>query len=152
MMPQPSVDILSYHLNQCAKDKTLAFALRLHAHMCKSGLEVHKSIGSLIVSMLVEVGQLFDAEKVFDKLASKMECSWNSLINAHIKLGESRHALSLYQRMRENSAHPSEFTFVALLNACAKLKDVERGLELHSEVAAKGLLKSNKFVGNALVD
>ena len=39
--------------------------------------------------------------------------------------------------MQEDSIHPNEFTFMALLKACARLKDAEIGQELHKKETQK---------------
>eukprot|EP00250_Pteridium_aquilinum_P008423 c1792_g1_i1 orf=1-459(-) len=41
---------------------------------------------------------------------------------------------------------------VASLKACAKQKDLRRGAKLHIDIIRRGLLKSNVFVGTALVN
>lgn len=46
---------------------------------------------------------------------------------------------------------PTEYTAVAVLNACAQLMDLRRGMEIHGWVAVRGL-SSNLFVWNVLID
>eukprot|EP00250_Pteridium_aquilinum_P023849 c27792_g1_i1 orf=2-280(-) len=88
----------------------------------------------------------------FDKLVHR-GLSWNSLITDCVKHGELHHALLLYQKMSKNeSLHPSSRTLVALLKACAKLKDLQTGAELHAKVAKLGLLGRDAFVADTLVD
>ncbi|KAH7416131.1 hypothetical protein KP509_14G076900 [Ceratopteris richardii] len=91
-------------------------------------------------------------QKVFDLLSSKSECSWNALINGYVRSGEFNRALILYKHMLEDSKHPSSFTFVALLRVCTRKKDLNTGRDLHAGIAKEGLLQSNVFVGNALID
>eukprot|EP00250_Pteridium_aquilinum_P004408 c14619_g2_i1 orf=14-616(+) len=42
-------------------------------------------------------------------------------------------------------------SYVALLKACAKQKDLQRGNTLHTEIVQSGLLEKNLFVSSALV-
>lgn len=88
--------------------------------------------------MLVNVGSMHDAQKVFDRLVYRNEYSWTSLITGYVECGESHHALNLYQKMQKDCVQPSGYTFVAVLKACASLNDAERGQELHAELARKG--------------
>lgn len=46
---------------------------------------------------------------------------------------------------------PTEYTAVAVLNACAQLMDLRSGMQVHGWVAVRGL-GSNLFVWNALID
>eukprot|EP00250_Pteridium_aquilinum_P004591 c14797_g3_i1 orf=327-677(+) len=82
---------------------------------------------------------------------SKIAASLNSQINAYIKCGQSQHALTLYRKIQEDSLHLTVYTFLSLLKACAKLKDVKIGREIHAELTRKGLSKNDSFVGNTLV-
>ncbi|KAI5061589.1 hypothetical protein GOP47_0024094 [Adiantum capillus-veneris] len=47
---------------------------------------------------------------------------------------------------------PSGPTFVRLLKECITSKDLERGTQIHAEVARKGLLDKNVNIGTTLVD
>eukprot|EP00250_Pteridium_aquilinum_P019063 c24275_g6_i1 orf=480-1427(+) len=151
-LPQPSIEELLCIVWKCKEAKSLVSALRLHAYMYKIGLEAHRSLGNRLVSMFVTVGSMSYAQKIFDTLVYKSESSWNSLINGYVKCGKPRRALALYENMQQISLPPSRHTFVALLKACTKLKDVERGNELHAEIAKHGLLRTDLFVGSTLVD
>eukprot|EP00250_Pteridium_aquilinum_P028327 c36956_g1_i1 orf=75-860(+) len=148
---QLSAENLACILNKCKKEQNLPCALRLQAYLKKRGLEAQNLLGNYLVSLLVEVERVHDAQKIFDKLLYRSECSWNSLIRGYDRCGESQHALSLYRKMQEDCIRPSGYTFVALLKTCVKLKDVQRGQELHADIARKRL-DTNIFVGSTLVD
>ena len=90
-----------------------------------------------------------DALHVFYRLVDQNKYSWNSFITCYIECGELQHAFLLHQKM-EDSIHPSRHTFMALLKACAWLKNTQRGQEIHAEIARNGLF--NPFVSNTLVD
>ena len=92
------------------------------------------------------------APATFAMHASNCRCSWDSVIHGCIRRGNLRDALDAFKSMQEASIQPSCFTFIALLKACGKLKDVENGCILHAEIATNGLLQTNQFIGNGLVD
>eukprot|EP00250_Pteridium_aquilinum_P034224 c7251_g2_i1 orf=1-474(-) len=152
MLPHVSVDSFRYCMRKCKSEKSTCHAQCLQAYMLKCGLQAHRSLGNHLVSMLTEVGSICRAQQAFDKLLFSTECSWDSLINAYIKCGKSRDALSLCQRRHGSSLPLSGHTFAALLKVCAELNDVETGSELHAQAAVKGLLKRDPFVGSTLVD
>eukprot|EP00250_Pteridium_aquilinum_P026734 c33509_g1_i1 orf=2-820(-) len=151
--PQLYIDNLAHILHTCKTRKDRAYALRLHAYMREIGLDTHRLLGNRLVSMLAEVGSMHNAHQVFDKLVDRSEWSFNSLITGYIRCGKPQSALALYEKtLQGDYVHVNGHTFIALLKACAKKKDLETGLKLHANVAAKGLLKTDPFVGNTLVD
>ncbi|KAH7292702.1 hypothetical protein KP509_29G081800 [Ceratopteris richardii] len=147
-----SVKNLSSHIDHSSRERTLLNALQLFSYIRKIGLIGHELVGNLLVPMWIDVDELLCAQEVFDKLVVKSECSWCCLINAYIKHGDPSHAFTLYEAMTKKSLQPNDSTFVALLNACSRLKDIKRGNELYADIAGKGLMVSNQFIGNALID
>eukprot|EP00250_Pteridium_aquilinum_P034709 c7985_g1_i1 orf=1-609(-) len=147
------IENLAHLVQKCRLDKDRDQGLLLHAYMRKTGLDNHSILGNHLVSMLAEIGSLSEAQQVFDRLLYRNEQSWNSIIIGHIKCGKPQHALSLYQEMsKDHSIHLSTRTLVALLKACASIKDLMSGLKLHREVARLGLVEENLFIGSTLVD
>eukprot|EP00250_Pteridium_aquilinum_P022834 c25778_g1_i1 orf=352-1080(+) len=148
-----SLPDFAFILCRCKKEKDRTLALRLLEYLYKIGLEFDQLLGNHLVQLLVESGSLCDAEKVFHQLAYRNEWSWNSLITAYVKCGQPQDALTLHQKMSVNNiVHPSGHTFVALLKACAQLQDIRRGHQIHVDVARRGLLEKDHFLGSALVD
>eukprot|EP00250_Pteridium_aquilinum_P016283 c23034_g24_i1 orf=64-771(+) len=140
-------------VRKCRMEKDLVQALRLHhAFMSQSGLEGH---ASHLVLVLIELGSVCHAQQVFDRMAHRDELLWNALIAGYVKHNEPQHALSLYQIMHEKQDHhirPSAYTLVALLKGCATLKDLNTGHRIHVEIARRGFLENNIFIGCSLVD
>eukprot|EP00250_Pteridium_aquilinum_P031711 c44109_g1_i1 orf=454-996(+) len=152
-LPTPTIDDFECILHLCRKKRNLNYALRLHACVRRNGLESHDLLGNFLVAVLVEAGSLCHAQQVFDRLVFRSASSWNALIMGYIQYGKSKYALTLYQQMQEDvSVQPTERSFVALLKACTKLKDLDRGIALHAAIANLGLLENNIFVGATLVD
>eukprot|EP00250_Pteridium_aquilinum_P022737 c2563_g1_i1 orf=199-918(+) len=148
-----SIQDLACILQQCGVERHPGHALRLHAYMLETGLESHHVLGNYLVPMLVDVGNMLDAQRAFNRMVYRNEFSWNSLITGYVKCDKPHNALTLYERMRQdNFVQPDGHTFVAVFKACAQLKDLERGCELHTEVVKVGLLERNLVVGNALID
>eukprot|EP00250_Pteridium_aquilinum_P023034 c26090_g1_i1 orf=2-439(-) len=93
------------------------------------------------------------AQHFCDGFANWRERNSNFLITGFIKGGKPQHALMLCQKMQHDDfLRLSGPTCVALLKACAKLKDLQCGVKIHGEVTKTGLLKTDPFVGNTLVD
>lgn len=127
-------------------------ALRLHAFMHKIGLESHASLGNDLVLMLVDINFIHLAQHVFDLLLRPNKISWNSLITGCLRHENLQHSFVLHQRMEESSLLTCPHTYIALLKACGKLKDLGRGCQIHAEIASKGELDRDLYVGSCLVD
>eukprot|EP00250_Pteridium_aquilinum_P030540 c41546_g1_i1 orf=2-454(-) len=150
-MQSPSLRALECILHNCRKEKIVAHALCLRSYIRMHGLLANDYLGNLLVSMLVEAGCVHYAHVVFDGLAHVNECAWNALVIGYAKMGESQHACILYHKMQVFSVPPSGYAFVALLKACSRLKDMEKGYQMHSDIAERGL-ERDLFVGSTLVD
>lgn len=138
-------------LQKCRKEKDLACARRVHAHIRDHGLEENAAIGNYLVPTLADCGGLLEAQQVFDKLAHKNEHSWTFLIQGYVERGEYEHALKLYQNMREHGIPPNRYTLQLVLKTCAKLQNVEKGMETHAEMI-RNTFEDNRFVASTLVD
>lgn len=148
-----SVDDFVGILQRCRKARDRSRALRLHVYMSKCGLLTHMSLGNYLVVMVADSGSIHDAQHIFDMLVCRSEHAWTSLIAGYVQIGKPEHALAMYEEMRnDSSVHPSAHTFVALLTACTKLGNLERGQELHSKIDELGLSQGDVFIGSTLID
>ena len=151
--PQICIDDILCILEKCRKEKDRVNALWMHLYVHSYGMEGHSSLGNNLVSMLVEIGYIDNARQVFDKLEYRNNLSWNSLIIGYIKCGNPQYAIFVYESMQEDpNICPNEHTFVAVLKACSKIKDLQTGVKVHEELDTTGLLRINVFIGSALVD
>ena len=107
--------------------------------------------GNLVVLMLVDVGNMREAHETFKRLILPDVLSLNSLIIGYVIHGEPHQALEMYQNMHE-ALHLTGHAYVALLQACTKMKNSNRGIEIHLDTSKKGILERNIFIGNSLVD
>ncbi|KAI5064475.1 hypothetical protein GOP47_0021145 [Adiantum capillus-veneris] len=152
-IPVFSIKELSSVLDKCRRENDNSLAEQLHAYVRGCGFETDKVLGNVLVRLLVEVGYISDAQQLFDKLTYPDESSWNTLIKGCAKGRESEHALNLYKGL---SGHETiqlwSSTFVALLKACADLKNFEVGSIIYADVARKGLLEQDVILGTTVVD
>eukprot|EP00250_Pteridium_aquilinum_P034591 c7791_g2_i1 orf=234-1208(+) len=150
-LPPSSIEVYACMLYKCRKERNRAQALHLNALLQESGLET--PLGNCLVSLLVDVGSMNAAQQVFDRLSIQKEGSWHSLMVGYVKCGKPQHALTLYRKLQMDvSTYLNGPISVAVLKACAELKDQVLGSEVHAEVARTGLLERDLFVGSALID
>ncbi|KAI5079999.1 hypothetical protein GOP47_0005478 [Adiantum capillus-veneris] len=147
----PSTEALKHILLTCKKQKDITHA---HAYMLNLGLDPYTVMENCIPSSLIQLGSLAqNGHQVWNRSMLPDANLCGSIIVSHVNAGEPQHALTLYQCMlRSGSVCPDGRTFVALLNSCAKLKHLEEGMGLHSHVDKLGLLRTDIFIGSALVD
>ncbi|XP_057830928.2 pentatricopeptide repeat-containing protein At2g13600 [Cryptomeria japonica] len=103
-----------------------------------------------LINMYVMCGILSDARKVFDEITERDVSSWNIIIAAYRRHGYPLDALTLFHRMEQTGVQPDQFTFASILPACAKLGDLEEGMDIHISIMERGI--SSDVVANALVD
>lgn len=140
-------------LHKCEIARDADIAVHVHGWLCESGMEAQTTLGNHLVCMLVEAGSMGLAHQLFHRLTFRTHSSWSCLITALAKWGHIHHALSLYNLMGNvDCMPPNGHIIVALLHACANLKDLARGLQIHEEFLDTELLKRDPFVGSALLD
>ncbi|KAI5075852.1 hypothetical protein GOP47_0009928 [Adiantum capillus-veneris] len=146
----PSHDNFLCILLKCKQERSLEHLRRLY-RIISNDDTIFEALGNYFIPAFVVCGSLPCACHAFDRLLYKNEYSWTSLIQAHIDNGETSTAFILYERMQSECVFPNGFTFVALLRACVQLKCIDKGRELHAEVAKEGY-EMDQFVGSILVD
>jgi pentatricopeptide repeat protein len=122
----------------------------MHVHISSYGLDSHLALRNYILSLYVECGHVSDAEQIFRSSVDHNEYSWTSLIQGYVEDSKIKEAFEMFGAMKEEGFSPSTYTFVSLLKACGKMDWVERGKELHQEIAQEEC-DQDLFVGNSLV-
>ncbi|KAL9295960.1 Pentatricopeptide repeat-containing protein chloroplastic [Arabidopsis thaliana] len=145
------VEAFAYVLELCGKRRAVSQGRQLHSRIFKTfpSFELDFLAGKLVF-MYGKCGSLDDAEKVFDEMPDRTAFAWNTMIGAYVSNGEPASALALYWNMRVEGVPLGLSSFPALLKACAKLRDIRSGSELHSLLVKLGY-HSTGFIVNALV-
>lgn len=139
-------------LQKCKQQKSVEQARFVYSLLCEQELEAHPVVGSYLITALVKCGSLCDAHHVFDRLPYQDEHAWSSLISGYVDSGKPLHAFHLYRIMQHDPhAHPSKYTYLALLRACSRLKDPDPCHCIHGSLILEGL-DEDLFVGNTLLD
>ena len=147
----PLPENFAYIVNICRGKKSLHLAQALHVNICNNGMDDHEILGNSIVVMFIDCKGLDMAQQAFNKLEYQEEPSWTALLQGYVEDKKFQHAFELYKRMVNLHVHPSKYTFLALLKACARIKSLERGYEIERDIM-KWKLDDDLFLGNALVD
>ncbi|CAK9275154.1 unnamed protein product [Sphagnum jensenii] len=113
-------------LNACASEVALEEGRHAHEQIIQSGFESDVFVGSSLINMYTKCGSMEDALRVFKEMPSHDVVSWNALIFGHVKYGQGRKSLELFQQMQ--LADINDATFVCLLSTCNHASLVYEGL------------------------
>eukprot|EP01018_Ginkgo_biloba_P031723 Gb_04385 [translate_table: standard] len=138
-------------LHGCFNKNSLPDLRRVHTHMNDKGFVPDIFLANTLLSMYAKCESLVDARRVFDQMLKRNVITWTVMIAAYVKNGCAEEALALFYQMQRTCIQPNHFTFVSVLPACANLRALKYGKEIHREIIRSGF-HSNVFVGSALVD
>ncbi|KAH7302682.1 hypothetical protein KP509_23G082400 [Ceratopteris richardii] len=149
---QPDPVTIACSLKACASIGTCEKGETIHAEAVKFDfIEKHVIVANALIDMYVKCGALVKGQKVFDDLPTRSVVAWTALITGYCQHEQYQEALACFERMRQEGISPNPVTFASALKACASIKAVEKGQEIHCEIVTKGLLKNDVVLGNALL-
>ncbi|XP_051152299.1 pentatricopeptide repeat-containing protein At3g26630, chloroplastic-like [Andrographis paniculata] len=92
------------------------------------------------------------AQKLFDNMPVRRNVvSWTAMISGYAKSDKPEKAFVLFAKMQRAMVKPNEYTIVALLKACSRLKSLKLGCWVH-EFTIKNGFEIGVFIGTALID
>lgn len=105
--------------------------------------------------MYAKLGYIDHAQKLFDGMPVRNLVSWTSLISAYSQMGQSEKALDCFRAMicleDGDEVTPNDHTYVAALSACAQLRALRSGKEIHARMFRMEETV-NSFVNSSLVN
>ncbi|XXG74785.1 hypothetical protein AAC387_Pa07g3412 [Persea americana] len=109
----------------------------VHAFVLRHGVDVDLFASNGLIAFYARAGELSLARKVFDGMLERDIVSWNSMISGYSQNGWYDEALRLYREM--DGLRPDGVTVAAVLCACAELKELAFGMEVHRFVIENGI-------------
>eukprot|EP01018_Ginkgo_biloba_P027263 Gb_11025 [translate_table: standard] len=137
-------------LQGCIDLKSLAEGKIVHFHMLKSGFDRDIYLENRLISMYAKCGSIKDARQVFDKMTDRNVVSWNVIIGGYTENGFGMEALSMFGEMLVGGIKPNRFTFISVLRACASLREIEQGKQVHTRIL-KARCEMHVSVANGLL-
>ncbi|XP_024537307.1 pentatricopeptide repeat-containing protein At2g13600-like, partial [Selaginella moellendorffii] len=136
---QPDDQTFVAALKACSTVASLEFGKKIHADICRCGLEAGRLVTNSVVDFYGKCGSMVVAHQVFDSARTRARdiVSWNSLITGYSRHGETDAVLELFARMVEEGFQPDGITTLAVLNACCHAGLVERGRKLFQEMCSR---------------
>ncbi|MCO5580520.1 hypothetical protein L7F22_034388 [Adiantum nelumboides] len=146
-----SCNTLCNLLLECMKERDLDNGRRVHTLMSCVGHDTLSFGGDRLIRFFASCGCLTEADIVFGQVLAPSVFTWNSIISAHVKLGDARTAIHMYFRMQKEGMEPDKVTFSCILKACSVAADLCAGRIIHSQVLSNRIVV-DLAIGNALVD
>ncbi|KAL5057645.1 hypothetical protein RYX36_029249 [Vicia faba] len=128
----------------------LSLGSQVHGYVLKSGLVTDASVGCSLFTMYSKCGCLVESYKVFQQVHVKDNVSWASMISGFAEHGYPDQALRLFKEMLYQEI-PDHITLTSILTACADLRFLQTGREIHGYTFCLGL-GQNTVVGGSLVN
>ncbi|KAK9285474.1 hypothetical protein L1049_024668 [Liquidambar formosana] len=104
---------------------------------------------NILIGAYVQVGDLVNAQKVFDEMPEKNVATWNAMVSGLTQFEFNEEGLGLFSQMNELGFLPDEFTLGSVLRGCAGLRTVVAGRQIHAYVMKTGF-EFNLVVGSSL--
>ncbi|KAG2598747.1 putative pentatricopeptide repeat-containing protein At5g09950 [Panicum virgatum] len=130
----------------------LELGKQVHALVLKHGIAEDNAVDNALISCYAKSGEMDSCEHLFSKMSSRRDAvSWNSMISGYIFNGHLQEAMDCVWLMVHTGQMMDCCTFSIILNACASVAALERGMEMHA-FGIKSHLESDVVVESALVD
>lgn len=138
-------------LKACAGQANYRLGKQVHASLIETGYESDVTIGNTLIDMYAKSGGVERAHSVFNKMHRRDVITWSAMISGCTQHEHWREALMLFEEMHKEQLRPNNYTYVSILKACASLKALEDGRQVHNQVVERGW-ESDLFVRSTLVD
>ncbi|WCJ30606.1 Tetratricopeptide repeat (TPR)-like superfamily protein [Euphorbia peplus] len=135
------------------KDKACCFGKMIHSYALRHELFADVSLCNAFVSFYLMVGLVKEAEFLFQRMELTDLVSWNAVISGYSSNGEWSKALELFRELLSLDKNgPDSVTVISILPACAQLKNLKVGREVHCYVLRHSCFFQETSIGNALVN
>ncbi|XP_057972263.1 pentatricopeptide repeat-containing protein At2g37310 isoform X2 [Malania oleifera] len=123
----------------------------IHSFVLRHGFDVDVFVINALITYYARCDDLGSARRLFDWMPEKDIVSWNSMIAGYSQGGYYDQCGSLYMEMIVSAGlRPDGMTLVSVLQACAQLKDLIFGMEVHKFVI-ENKIEMDLSVCNAVI-
>ncbi|KAL6962361.1 hypothetical protein U1Q18_037318 [Sarracenia purpurea var. burkii] len=138
-------------LSACGCLENVGMGRQLHSCIIKNKLEANLFVGNALVDMYAKSGALDEARQQFDRLRNRDNVSWNAIIVGYVQEEKEEEAFKLFRSMNWDSIAPDEVSLASMLSACANLRAVDQGKQVHC-LSVKYGLETSLYSGSSLID
>ncbi|XP_062181089.1 putative pentatricopeptide repeat-containing protein At3g47840 [Phragmites australis] len=141
-------------LMACADTGLLSRGREVHALCAKLGLDATPYVANTLATLYARCGDVDRTVAAVSRMGSRDVAACTTLIASYVQTGRSEEAVEAFVRMlrdeSSNSASPNEYTFSAVIAACANIASVCLGEQLHAQAAHRSFAHA-RSVANSLV-
>ncbi|XP_020097183.1 putative pentatricopeptide repeat-containing protein At3g15930 [Ananas comosus] len=148
---EPNVYTFPFLLKAFTRDAVIAWGDELHAHVLKFGLGSNAHVRNALIHMYACSGDIETAQHLFERSYKREAVMWNAMISGHNRNKQFEMSCKIFVDMVKQCVSPTAITYISVISACAKLRDLDFGIQVHKHIKESGTLPNLK-IENALVD
>ena len=148
---KPNAVTLVVVIPACTRLGSLQQGKSIHGYMIRTLFELNVFVETAFIDMYAKCRSLNNARRLFDKMSERNVVSWTAMISGYSHRGYAAEALALFDEMQIVDVIPDSVTLASVLLACANLRALQKGEQIHGCMIKKGC-KLDGFVWNSLVD
>jgi pentatricopeptide repeat protein len=123
----------------------------MYEQLCLFGLESEVVVGSTLVDMYAECGNLDEARWIFDSLPQHDVISWDSMISAWLEHDDVYSALEYLDMMLGKCITPEKATMLCIIKACGDRGALDKVRLMHHQIIRLSM-DIEISIGNSIVD
>ncbi|RZC43451.1 hypothetical protein C5167_036403 [Papaver somniferum] len=116
--------------------------LTVHGQAIKTGFSDHVFVETSLLNSYASVGDIENAQKVFDKMSSRDVIAWNSMLDAYVSKGMMESAIKHFHLMPVKDA----VSFNIMISGFAKLGTIEFAEEIFDEIPVRDVVSWNSMM------
>ncbi|KAL5708398.1 hypothetical protein ACHQM5_019197 [Ranunculus cassubicifolius] len=149
---KPDCSTLVSVLPGCTYLEALKQGREIHGYIVKSSIGLFNiDVLNSLIDMYFKCKSRVGAEKLFEKMITRDNVTWNTMISGYTWSGDAYQSLRFFCRMILEGGDPDQVTLVSLLGSCSQISALQFGTSVHSFLVRKGFIKYT-ILGTALVD
>jgi pentatricopeptide repeat protein len=151
---RPHPIAFAYALKACGRASAIDVGRGIHRDiMNNSVLAEDLALQNALVDMYARCGMLAKAKELLEGLPIRDIISWSALMAGYTMHGRGEEAIEWFEQMQKlDRLSPDSIAFACILKACGIAGVLDKGKQIHADVAKKGLVGEDAVLGNALVD
>ncbi|XP_068660227.1 pentatricopeptide repeat-containing protein At2g33680-like [Aristolochia californica] len=147
----PSCSTLNHVLGAYVNLDMLDGGRAIHCHIMKTLGVSNPDTGNAVLEMYTKGKKVVEAFRAFKEMEVANEFSWTTIISACNDLGEPHEALKLFHDFHSSTfMKPSQYTLVAIVQACSRLVSLDQGKQIHGYIIRLGF-EPDSFIGSSLI-
>ncbi|CAH8281098.1 unnamed protein product [Arabidopsis lyrata] len=134
----PDTSVLSVALKACGQSSNIGYGESLHAYAFKTSLLTSVFVGTNLLNMYMRTGKIDKGCRIFTEMQFRNTVTWTAIVSGMVEAGRHKEGLTYFSEMSRSKGLSDDFAFATALKACARLRQVKYGKEIHTHVIVRG--------------